>query len=699
MSLEQRVREALRPDGALARRWRGFEDRAEQRDLAERIAATLDHGGVLLAEAPTGLGKSLAYLLPSVLLAAEGRARVVIATCTRSLQDQLVERDVPAVLESLGLSLPVVRLKGKQNYLCTASLELAEARGAEEAETLEELRRWAARDPEGDLDRFAAGDPESYRRVRPRVAADATACTLATCRRGRECFWVRARRLASQAPLLIVNHALLALSGEVEGLLPEFDVLIVDEAHRLEGVLLAQLERSVSRHRIEELLRLVGTGRATRAREGGGLLARLRGFALPLLESGGRREIARDELDRLSGRVTSCRHDAEALFSALIPARAGHPLYGTRERYRSASDLLGKDLSTLEAMLVHCDDFARSLHRVAESLEGMGAGAVAQDLAAELDQVSGRWSALGTDLSILTDASERGWVYWRTASSASVELHGAPIHVGDHARRSVLSRARAAGLTSATLSASGDFSFIAERLGLGEDRRMPYEVTSHPSPFPLERQMRAFVYTGAGEEMAVAELVAELARTGRNQLVLFTAHERLRRAREHLVRDSELEDRLLAQNWDGTASALSDRFRRARGAILLGVQSLWEGVDFPGETLEIVVVAKLPFSVPDDPLVEARGERLRENGLDAFRHDALPEAVLRFRQGVGRLIRRVDDRGVLVVCDPRLLTASYRQAFLAALPVTPVACRDAGELAREAERFLSEGVVVEEPQA
>jgi Rad3-related DNA helicase len=226
---------------------------------------------------------------------------------------------------------------------------------------------------------------------------------------------------------------------------------------------------------------------------------------------------------------------------------------------------------------------------------------------------------------------------------------------------------------------------------------MPYQVTTHPSPFSLAEQMRTFVHdAGADEASGIAQLVAELAASGKNQLVLFTAHERLRRARERLRDLLPRDGVLLAQEWDGPAGSVAERFRRERGAILLGVQSLWEGVDFPGEMLEILVLAKLPFAVPDDPLVEARGERLRDQGLDPFLHDALPEAVLRFRQGIGRLIRRADDRGVLVVCDPRLLSASYRRPFLEALPSMPYRPASAADIAAEAIRFLAREAAVEE---
>jgi Rad3-related DNA helicase len=696
MSLRSRVAELLAPGGRLARRWPRYEERHEQHALAGGISEMLEHGGVLLAEAPTGLGKSLAYLLPAALLAAEGR-RVVIATCTRSLQDQLLERDLPAVLESLELRLPYVRLKGKQNYACPRLLELVEGRGPEENAVLDRLRRWASDDAEGDLDRFESTDAEVFRRLRARVCADPTACTGATCRRGRECFWMRARRQAAQAPLVVVNHALLALSGEVDGLLPEFDALIVDEAHRLEGVLLAQLERSVSRNRFEEALRLVGSGRAG-ARGAGGLAARLRGYALPLLQGSRLEETAREELDRLVRSVSECRDDVEGLFERLEPGGPAHPVYGARARYRSANELLGSDLKPLEAVLGHCSSLARRLHRLADELNARETGAAALELSVELEQVSMRWATLALDLEHLGDASEPGWVYWRTSGTRGVELHGSPVTAGEHARRLILSRARAAVLTSATLSAGGDFSFVAERLGLGEEWGVPYLVTRHPSPFALERQMQTLVCdVGPDEAAGVASVVARLAAaTGRNQLVLFTAHERLRRARERLIELLPEDTVLLAQEWDGPAGLLADRFRGEHGAILLGVQSLWEGVDFPGEALEILVVAKLPFSVPDDPLVEARGQRLKERGLEPFQHDAVPEAVLRFRQGVGRLIRRADDRGVLVVCDRRLVSASYRRPFLEALPGAPRVMREPGALAAAAARFLSGEVAVED---
>ncbi|MBI3538717.1 MAG: DEAD/DEAH box helicase [Candidatus Eisenbacteria bacterium] len=309
MTLASEVRSLLAPDGRLAQRWPRYEDRESQRRMACDVARTLEQGGVLLAEAPTGVGKSLAYLLPSVLAARDTDRRVVIATCTKSLQDQLFERDLPALLEALGLSLPCARLKGKQNYLCPKSLEVADSEAAEERAVLESLRRWAADEEIGDLDRFAAEDEEAWRRIRGRVATDPVACSGAACRRGRECFWVRARRRAGEARLLIVNHALLALSGEAEGLLPEFDMLIVDEAHRLEGVLLGQLERSVSRHRVEEALRVLGARAARRPASPGGLLARVRGYLLPLFD-GERREGLRGDVDRSRRRAKRPRRSS-----------------------------------------------------------------------------------------------------------------------------------------------------------------------------------------------------------------------------------------------------------------------------------------------------------------------------------------------------------------------------------------------------
>jgi ATP-dependent DNA helicase DinG len=368
-------------------------------------------------------------------------------------------------------------------------------------------------------------------------------------------------------------------------------------------------------------------------------------------------------------------------------------------RHRSAAELLGRDLEPLQTVLEHCAAFSGALQRLAVPLEG--AGEAGAELAAESLQVATRFGLLGSDLESLVDAADRDWVYWRTRERAPggagfVELRGSPVSAAFHARRLVLDRARAVVLTSATLRGGPDFSFVADRLGLGEEAGMPFASGAYPSPFALERQVASFVFDGGEEAEAVAAAVTALAHaTRRNLLALFTAHERLRRARERLLGRLPEGTLLLAQEWDGPPGQLAERFRAERGAVLLGVQSLWEGVDFPGAALEILVVAKLPFSVPDDPLVEARAERLRERGLDPFRADSLPEAVLRFRQGIGRLIRRDDDRGVVVVCDPRLGRASYRGPFLEALPGAWRFVSDAGVLAGEAARFLERSEAME----
>ena len=686
----------LGPEGPFAAAWPGFENRPGQRALAGRVAETIERGGVLLAEAPTGLGKSLAYLLPAILDAARSGHRIVVATATKGLQDQLFERDLPAVQQTLGISVYCVRLKGKQNYLCPRAMDMATPRGEEEHDVLEALRAWAARDDEADLDRFPAPDAEAFRRLRPSVATDPDACTLLSCRRGRECPWVRARRLATEGKILVVNHALLARASETDGILPEFDALVIDEGHRLEEVVISQLERNVSRHRFEELLRALGGGKARRSASG--LLGRARIYERAPLASSAAGDEQGQDIDSLLSRLPEVRAAVDRLFVCLEPSAAGARPYSRRERYLSAHQILGPDLDPLEQVLAHCAFIAAGLHRHADRIAGPDARPVALEISAELEQQSAKWTMLRGELLDLCEAANQAWVYWRSSGgTGGVRLHGVPVSAGEYARR-LMARARSVVITSATLTTGGDFGFTAGRLGLGEEHGVPYDTTLQPSPFDLPRQTRSFVFTASGrEEDVVSEAVAALAkRTGRSQLVLFTAHERLKRARERLMTQLDASVPLFAQEWDGSVSQLSERFRMKRGSILLGVQSLWEGVDFPGAELEIVVVAKLPFSVPDDPRVEARGERLREAGLDPFRSDAVPEAVLRFRQGVGRLIRRAADRGVLVVCDPRLVSASYRSPFLNALPAAPKACADARTLADHAADFFEAAGTMEE---
>jgi Rad3-related DNA helicase len=450
-------------------------------------------------------------------------------------------------------------------------------------------------------------------------------------------------------------------------------------------MLLSQLELSLSRDRFDEALEALGGPRTAR-----GLLARVKRQALPLFAASGRRAELIEELQRRAARM---REDVEAFFQRVEPRGERHAIYGARERYRSAEELLGRDLDRLERVLQHAQAYARDLAALAREVEGRGSGPRGvEELVAELEQRAASWAALGREAGGLGMADDPDWVYWRSARRRGVELRGSPVTVGEVASRSLFGRPRAVVLTSATLSADGDFGFTAARLGLGEERSLPYRAAALGSPFPLARQLRVFVYGGqaASAAAAVAEVVAALARTAaRNMLVLLAALERLRAARERFGGQLPEGTLLLAQEWDGSAARVSERFRRARGAVLLGVQSLWEGVDFPGEELEVLVMAKLPFSVPTDPLVEARAERLRGRGLDPFRADAVPEAVLRFRQGLGRLIRRADDRGVAVVCDPRLATATYRAPFLAALPVVPERVDDAAVLAEHAARFLA----------
>jgi Rad3-related DNA helicase len=262
-------------------------------------------------------------------------------------------------------------------------------------------------------------------------------------------------------------------------------------------------------------------------------------------------------------------------------------------------------------------------------------------LAGELEHASMVWSALGADLENVAQAMDRSWVYWRSASPRGVELHGSPITVGDAARRLVAGRA--AVLTSATLSAGATSTSHSSAWVFTSSATWCARPSRTLRPFPLDQQIRAFAWSDREQDESdcVADVVCHLAERNRSQHPRALHRSRaFEAARERLRARLPAQRRLLAQEWDGSASLVSERFRAERGAILLGVQSLWEGVDFPGESLEILVVAKLPFSVPDDPLVEARGERLLDRGLDPFRDDALPEAVLRFRQGVGRLIRR-----------------------------------------------------------
>lgn len=619
------VDEIFSSGGALAHAVEGYRERPFQLDMARAIAQAIEDRGVFVAEAGTGTGKTFAYLVPALL----SGGKVIISTGTKTLQDQLYGRDLPRVCAALRTPAATALLKGRANYVCHHYLErsLAEARlpSAEDAVHLQRVASFARVSATGD--RAECGDVPETAGVWSYVTSSRENCLGANCKHYERCFVMRARKQALEADVVVVNHHLffadLVLRDEGVGeLLPACNTVIFDEAHQLPETASLFFGESTSTSQLIELARDLRVEAAAGARD-----ARQLPAASDRLEKAARdlRLVFRD-----IGRLTAQTMERNTGFRASLDdvlAALDH-----------AADVLEPHASRSEG-LQRCRERAFGL---AEQLE--------------------RWRS----------ESDGARVKWLEVFGHSVQLNATPLSVADIFREQVTARGRACIFASATLSVAGDFSHYCSKLGLDS------AVTARwNSPFDYGRQALLYVPNGLPEPNtpehteAVVRAALPLVKASRGRaFLLFTSLRAMRDAHTLLRATFEADgvDFPLLVQGEGSRSELLDRFRRLGNAVLLGSHSFWEGVDVRGEALSLVVIDKLPFAAPDDPVLSARIEQLRREGRNAFMEYQLPEAVLKLKQGAGRLIRDEGDRGVLVICDPRIATKTYGRRVVASLP-------------------------------
>jgi ATP-dependent DNA helicase DinG len=614
------VDDAFAADGLLAERLEGFSRRPQQQAMAAAVAEVIAAGQMLICEAGTGTGKTFAYLVPAL---SSGR-KVIVSTGTRNLQDQLFHRDIPLIRQALGKPIRVALLKGRGNYLCRHRLELAAADPAaqrpEVRRDLHQVKTWGAATRSGDIAELALPEDAA---VWPVVTSTADNCLGQDCPAWSNCHLVEARRRAQEAEMVVINHHLLcadmALREEGFGeVLPGADCIIVDEAHQLPDVAASFFGLSVSSRQLLDLARDVTQEYAREA----GDVAEIPQLAAGLVPT------VRVLRQRLGG------SDRRAPWQELeaVP------------EVQDALEDLGLALGQLGAAL--------------EALSGRGKG---------LDHCLARIQAIDTRLAQLTGAADEAQVRWFDVHGSGFRLNQTPLDVADIFRAYRERHPLAWVFTSATLAVGESFTHFSSQIGAEDARTARWD-----SPFDYARQALWYVPrdmpdpTTADYGARVAELSLELLAMSRGRaFLLFTSHRALREAATLL--DSRLEYPMLVQ---GTAprAELIERFRRLGNAVLLGTSSFWEGVDVRGEALSCVIIDRLPFASPGDPILQARMDALRRRGGNPFRDYQLPQAVITLKQGAGRLIRDATDRGVLVVCDPRLLRRSYGHAFLNSLP-------------------------------
>ncbi len=618
------ITELLGSEGPLADCLPGFSPRAEQQRMAEATAAAISMQETLIVEAGTGTGKTFAYLMPVL----QSGKKVIISTGTRHLQDQLYGKDLPVVREALKVPVKTALLKGRSNYLCWHRLGTADSEGRRltrpQLHELGEIQAWSKRTRMGDIAEL--GDVPEDSIVWPRVTSSAENCLGLECEFFQECFVVKARRNAMEADVLVINHHLLfadmVLREEGFGeLLPGADAFIIDEAHQLPDVASAFFGTTLSSHQLREL------ARDTRAEH--------------LREAGDMQDLP-EAAQQLEGLLQRLRLEL-----------------GTADRRAAWSEV--SDNRNLQELL---GELATCLQTLVDWL------VLAAERGKGLESCWQRAIQLGERLTLLLEQSTGEYIHWFETHRQSFRLNLTPLNIAEVFRGNLESLSSAWVFTSATLAVGDSFRHFSTQMGLDDARQLKLD-----SPFDYQHNALLYLPDGMPEPnqpdysaafVACAREVLE-ASQGR-AFLLFTSHRALQSAAEEL--QETLDYPVLVQG-SAPRRELLERFRYLGNAVLLGTSSFWEGVDVRGEALSCVMIDKLPFSSPGDPVLQARIEALRKQGRNPFTEYQLPAAVINLKQGVGRLIRDQTDRGVLVLCDPRLRTKSYGRVFLNSLPEMP----------------------------
>ncbi len=689
----------LENGGSFQKHFSGFEYRSQQVEMLRKVADSFNIGAHLLVEAATGTGKSYGYLIPAAFWAMQNNARVVISTNTINLQEQLIKKDIPDLKEALGLDLQACVLKGKNNYLCPRRLEASRLRPPESLEEMRVLAKvlvWLSRGGSGDRTEISLTGPDE-RDAWNKLSADDEACSIENCikRTGGACPYYQAHQAAQSAHLIVVNHALLLADISTGSrVLPEYHYLIVDEGHHLEDATTNALAFRVTYLEIERILKELGGSSS-------GVLGRFLNIIHRVVSPGDLADMEK-EIKGATDTAARVQRQLQGFFKEIeeflkIQENPGRSVNYSQQVRITSGTRTQPDWSAVEILW---DDLNTSLKQMISQITAIFTW-IGDHQEIDSDDLTDSQGSIGTLLRRFSEiqvnlnglvsnpASDR--VYWveMNNTGSRISLNAAPLQIGPLMRQHLWNQKNSVIVTSATLTTAGDFSYFrgrleaedADELAVGspfdyEDAAMLYLVNDIPEPT-----------MGSSYQQELNNILLRLSKTTEGRLLaLFTSYSQLKQTSAYL--SPLLIDKgitVYEQAEGASAASLLESFKSNEKSVLLGTRSFWEGIDVPGQALSVLAITKIPFDVPSDPIIAARGETFD----DPFNEYNLPEAILRFRQGFGRLIRTKSDRGVVVILDKRILTKKYGKLFLDSIPRCTTRIGSSIELPRVVEKWLN----------
>ncbi len=669
-----------------------FKFRIQQRDMAERIISALANGELVMIEAGTGVGKSFAYLIPSLYWAIANGEKVVISTYTKALQEQLFFSDLPMLSEVLPFDFRAILLKGKGNYICLRRarryLDDPSVLSYNERTGMIYIARWLAGTHSGDISENSAFINSKQFYLWEKIRSDGHTCIGKKCPYYQECFVYSIRSKVKDAQVVVVNHALL-LSDLAGGILGDYNYLVVDEAHNLERVAADAFGGEIARWRVYSVLDSIFSEMPNPT----GTLA----FLYSKIPN---RNHYKEYYKEATNSIIAARGFANTFFTELTETmeKVYHwreQKYGVRNRYDSGNPVF-QQIETFGTEMIRC------LSRVRDSLKEFYDAIGEEDeeiirLSEELRGEADKVEEILEDFLFAINPGEPNFVYWmesptsNDSENATAKLCFAPLNIGEILNKSLYEHLGAAILTSATMTVAGNFNYFIDSLGFNFAPQERIDAVLYGSPYDYDSQLKIVVgkfmpYPSRKYEKVfiqkLSQIVWEISQRFRlGTLVLFTSHSMLRDVYFDLHPKFKGEGlRLLGQNLSGSHQAIKRQFIDDVESVLLGTESFWQGINVPGKSLEALFLVKLPFGVPGEPYTDAKQEQIRIKGGNPFMEYVVPQSVIRFRQGIGRLIRSETDRGVLIILDPRISGKNYSEEFLKSLPTKPIMVNSEEEL-------------------